>query len=148
MESKQFKKWFSEVAKSNGFEKRSGNWLQNAGELTWVVNLQKSNFSNTYYVNFGFIINSVPLGQMRTHIEYRLSSTDPEERRKIEELLDLDSPLDDNSRESALRIRLSHGVYGQLKKTITEGGLLSVLKKQPHLNNVPLSVKKHFNLHD
>ena len=148
MNGKQFKKWFGDVAKSNGFEKSSGNWLQNVGELTKLVNLQKSNFANKEYVNFGFIINGVPSGQLLMHIGYRLSSPDSEERRKVEELLDLDSSIDDSARKSALAVRLSHDVFGQLQKTNTEADLLSVLKKQPHLNNVPLSVKKHLNLSD
>lgn len=148
MDNKQFKKWFGDVAKASGFQKNNSNWLQNVGELTKLVNLQKSNFANKYYVNFGFIINALPCGQLLTHIGYRLSSPDPEERRKVEELLDLDSPIDDSARKSALAIRLSHDVFGQLLKTDTEADVFSVLKKQPHLNNIPLSVKKHFNLSD
>ncbi len=147
MEGKQFKTWFAEVAKANGFERRRDCWFQSTGDLTRVVNLQKSSFDNSYYVNFGFIVNSVPLGQLLMHIGYRLSSPNPDERAKIEELLNLDSPLDDTTRESGLRFRLSRDVYGQLQKTTTEADLLFALKKQPHMNSVPLSVKKHFNLH-
>jgi hypothetical protein len=93
MENSQFQDWFNKLAEGQGFKEEKGRWIQKEKELTKVVELQKSRFGNTYYVNFGFIINTLPLGPLRTHIDYRFGTTDPEKRHNIDELLDLDSTL-------------------------------------------------------
>lgn len=51
----------SDVLLPLGF-KRKGNYRVVYGsKLDKIVNLQKSQYRNRYYINYGFILNSIPL---------------------------------------------------------------------------------------
>ena len=145
MDKTKFIKVFDEIFKTNGFKKKGNNWFADGTELKKLVNLQRSNFGNYYYVNFGFLINCVE-DDLLTHVGYRLTSADKEEKQRIDSLLNLDSSIDDEQRISELRFHLATDVINRLQKINTEAELLSEIKKLPHLNTIPLSVKKHFNL--
>ena len=57
METKTFKNQISKIFIKKGFIKK-GNYYSCFREgVTIVIGLQKSNFSNSYYINVGYIIN-------------------------------------------------------------------------------------------
>jgi hypothetical protein len=146
MDKAKFIKVFDEIFKSNGFRKKGNNWFVEGTELKKLVNLQRSNFGNSYYLNFEFLINSLDSDDLWAHFYCCLTSTDKAERQRIDDLLNLDSSVDDEQRISELRFHLITDVISRFQKTNTEAELLSEFKKLPHLNTIPLSVKKHFNL--
>ena len=51
MNKKEFKKLFSDCSKKHGFEFLHGGWFSETGECIYVMYLQKSNFSENYYLN-------------------------------------------------------------------------------------------------
>jgi len=51
MNNKIFKKTFDQIATSYGLEKGDGGWYRENGETLITLNLQKSNYSNLYYLN-------------------------------------------------------------------------------------------------
>lgn len=51
METDDFKKIFGEIAKKNGFERAYEGWFKESPEVILVLDLQKSNFGNNYYLN-------------------------------------------------------------------------------------------------
>ena len=75
MEKKDLIKLLDEIFVPLGFKRKGHNWVLNGDELSKLINLQKSNYSNAFYIN-----------------------------------------------------------------------LLNDLRKRLHLNNIPLVVKRHFNL--
>jgi len=56
MESVDFKKIFGEVAKNHGFERAYEGWFKEFPEVIQVLDLQKSNYSNCYYLNIKIFI--------------------------------------------------------------------------------------------
>jgi hypothetical protein len=146
MDKTKFKGLFDEIFESNGFKKKGNNWFIDGTELKKLANLQRSNFSDYYYLNFGFLINKLESEDLQTHVSYRLSSTDKAENQRIDDLLNLDSNIDEEQRVSELRFHLITDVIGRLQKINTEAELLSELKNRSHLNDIPLPVKKYFNL--
>lgn len=59
MESKDLKKIIKEVAKRNCFKLVNSNWVKESEEAIMVLNLQKSNFSNKYYLNIRVFIKGL-----------------------------------------------------------------------------------------
>ncbi len=59
MESKDLKKIIEEVAKRNCFKLVNSNWVKESEETIMVLNLQKSNFSNKYYLNIRVFIKGL-----------------------------------------------------------------------------------------
>lgn len=81
-----------------GFKKKSDNWYLGNDEVVLLVNIQKSQYGNQYYVNCGVSVRA--LGgidfpkEQNCHIRFRLTAILPEEKRKeVEALFDLESEL-------------------------------------------------------
>jgi hypothetical protein len=146
MEKASFKSWFGKFLQANGFQKSHGNWCKATNEVTKMVNLQKSNFANVYYINYGFLLNKLEIPDLLMHVYYRLSSENTEERRRIDELLDLDSDIGETQRKAELERYLARDVIACLDRIDTEHDLSSELLRRPHLNSVPLAVKEHLKL--
>lgn len=56
MDKKFFKKALEEIFKKFGFQYKSNAFYHDDGSSITVITLQKSNFSNSFYINFGFLI--------------------------------------------------------------------------------------------
>lgn len=145
MGKKELSSILSEVLVPIGFKKKGNYWVMNGTEITKMVNLQKSQFSNNFYINYGYIINVIPLDGMM-HIFRGLGSLDKNENARIDELLNLENNISDEERASDLKKILLENLVSKVCSVNTEADILEQLKKQPHLNNVPLVVKRHFNL--
>ncbi|GAA0756109.1 DUF4304 domain-containing protein [Clostridium sartagoforme] len=59
MNRKEFKKALCSVLSEYGFETKKNISRVETKELIIVVATQKSNFENSYYINFGFLIKSL-----------------------------------------------------------------------------------------
>jgi hypothetical protein len=94
------------------FKRKGNNWLDNHGEIVKIVNLQKSNFGNYFYVNYGFLLKNVPLNGLKDHIGFRLASIDPAIRKRLNDLLDLDSNISNDERYAELKEFISRDVLG------------------------------------
>jgi len=127
------------------FKKKGNNWLFNGEILSKVVNLQKSDFGNYYYLNYGFTIAKLEL-TTTTHIHYRLASTNSEENIRIKDLLDLESNIEPEQRIFELENLIKEKIINQMTDINNEAELLSEIKKMPYSSIIPLVVKQHFNL--
>ncbi|WP_316810332.1 DUF4304 domain-containing protein [Pedobacter heparinus] len=146
MEKKELASILSEMLVPVGFKKKGNYWVLNGIEITKMVNLQKSQFSNSFYVNFGYILNAIPLNGLTMHIFSGLGSLDDRENTRIKELLDLESKVSKESRTSELKKILLEKLVQKVRLVNTEEDLLQELKELSHLNNIPLLVKRHLNL--
>jgi len=145
MEKKRLASILSEVLVPIGFKKKGNYWVINDVEITKMVNLQKSQFGNYFYINYGYILKSIPLDDIM-HIYNRVTSLDIDERNKIAFLLDLENSISDEERTEALKKILQSKLIEKIQMINTENDLLAELKKRPHLNDITLAVKKYFNL--
>lgn len=137
----------SEILIPIGFKKKGNYWVLNGDKITKMINLQKSKFDNSFYINYGYILNNIPLDGMM-HIYNRVASTDKVENLKIEELLNLESNVHDEERRCELKKVIFEKLILKVNSVNTEADILEGLKKQPHLNNIPMVVRQHFNLLD
>lgn len=146
MEKKELASILSEILVPIGFKKKGNYWVINGDVITKMINLQKSNYSNAFYINYGYIVNSIPLGNLMMHVYNRVTSLDVEERNRITFLLDLESNISDEERTKALKEMLQSTLIAKVQAVDTEEDLLAELKRRPHLNDITLAVKQHFNL--
>lgn len=146
MKKKELANTLNDVLAPAGFKKKGNYWIINGNEITKMVNLQKSQFNNVFYINYGYIINSIPLDNLMMHIFKRLSSKDANENNKIEELLNLANNLSDELRINKLKQVLNNMLIKEVVSVNKELDVLEEIKKLPTLNLVPLVVKKHFDL--
>jgi hypothetical protein len=146
MEKTDLIRLLNEIFIPIGFKKKGNYWVINGDVITKMVNLQKSQFSNRFYINYGYIIKSIPLVNEMMHVLNGLGSIDANENARINELLDLENSISDEDRLAELEKLISHKIVSRMQSVNTEEDLLNELKTRPHLNDISLVVKKHFNL--
>ncbi|MCD7940769.1 MAG: DUF4304 domain-containing protein, partial [Bacteroides intestinalis] len=59
MEKKKIIELLNEIFSPLGFKRKGNNWVYNGKELSKIINLQKSNYSNSFYINYGYNINGI-----------------------------------------------------------------------------------------
>lgn len=59
MKSTELKKIIGKILKDNNFVTLNGNWFKESDETIVVLNLQKSNFSDKYYLNIRIFIKGL-----------------------------------------------------------------------------------------
>ena len=59
MTNAEFKKILATNLTDRGFVKNSNNFYYRSDETTIVINTQKSNNDNSFYINYGFFVNSI-----------------------------------------------------------------------------------------
>lgn len=146
MEKKELIHLISEILLPLGFKKKGNYWIINGSEITKMINLQKSQFSNSFYINYGYILNAIPLDGLTMHIFNRLTASNTDTNKKIEVLLNLENNISDIERIIELKDILFKNLVDKITLVNTEKDILEMLKKQPQLNNIPLIVKQYFNL--
>lgn len=129
-----------------GFKRKGSNWVINANEINRIINLQKSQYSNSYYLNYGYIINALPLNGFVNHVDNRLASEDKIEQIKITELLDLTNSISRDTRWQELSKIINVKIITEMQSVQTEKDLMNVLKRMKYLFTIPPFVLKHFNM--
>lgn len=130
-----------------GFKKKGNYWVNNGDRLTKMVHLQKSQFNNSFYINYGFIINSIPLDGLAMHIFKRVSSLNETVKNRINILLNLDNDIPERRDEELFNILMIE-LVDKVRDINSEDDLQKMIVgfSQAELNMVPLSVKKHFKI--
>ena len=148
MKNKILESILSELLIPNGFKKKGNYWLINGNELTKIVHLQKSQFGNSFYINFGYIINSIPLNGLSMHIFQQVSSLDEKERNRIMELLNLDNDISETVRIDELDHILRSKLVDKMKSINSQDDIRKMTEdfSQAQLNMIPLSVKEYLKI--
>lgn len=137
-----------EVLSTHGYKKKKYTWHIKCNNITKIVVLQKSSYGEYYFVNYGFIIESIPLDNLEMHIFHGLGSVNRNENSRIKELLDTENTIFPEARILELKKIFLEKLLVDLDTTNSEQDILNQLKQRNHLNDIPIIVKKHFNLND
>lgn len=134
----------SEIFTPIGFKKKGNFWIKNDKEITKIVNLQKSHFSNNFYINYGYIINTISLGNNMMHVFNGFGSVN--DNMRIKEILNLENDILPKERRRELKELIINLIVLNIQSIQTEEDLLNELKKRRNLNDISLDVKKYFGL--
>jgi hypothetical protein len=100
MNKRELKQTIGDFLKPLGFKKKADSWYLSNAETLVVVNLQKSNFGEQYYINIGCVPISLKneMGatpkEHQTPIRMRLEAVFPDWKTKIRAILDLEKELE------------------------------------------------------
>lgn len=106
METSDFKKMFGEVSKENGFERAYEGWFRESPEVILVLDLQKSNFGNYYYLNIKLFIQGAfgnAYSKSKKLVKSDVGNIFLRQPDNYSNLLDLDAALEDSDRKNRLR---------------------------------------------
>lgn len=106
MKNTELKKIFMVIAKEDGFYSAYGGWFKEFEELTQVIELQKSNYANYYYLNFKIFIQGI-FGNVyvknKRMVQPEMGNIFLRHPDNYSHLLDMRTPLSDSEREAGLR---------------------------------------------
>ena len=95
---------FDDLMKAEGYAKHSGSWYRRGHEVILIVNLQKSQYDVSYYVNVDAWL--LPLGEAQYpkggHVSTRITQL-IEDWNAFEHLLRLETPISDEVRARQLK---------------------------------------------
>ncbi|MCO6177125.1 DUF4304 domain-containing protein [Ciceribacter sp. RN22] len=80
---------------ATGFKKKSATWHRDYADVVLIVNLQKSQYSTKFYVNFGIYVKSLGGGgeikEHLCHVRFRLPAIVSAHNEEVEAVFDLEN---------------------------------------------------------
>lgn len=119
--------------KSSSFSRKTNMWYLDSPETVLVLDLQKSNFGDQYYVNLGIfakwvpsLVKKQPPRENECHIRARIDAVCPEgERSRFEKLFNLDDvSIGDDARREHVESVVSKFVVPFLLQCRTRDGVV------------------------
>jgi hypothetical protein len=117
-----------------GFKRKSDSWYWRNDEVILLVNLQKSQYGDQYYVNCGVALKSLGAVEFpkehHCHIRFRLTSVFSEEEKKdIESVFDLENgSLSDQQRKDEISRLIRDIVLPIFEECSTRNGIAEIIK--------------------
>lgn len=108
-----------------GFETAFGGWFIESDECITTLNLQKSNFSNVFYLNIKIYVKGM-FGNIYKKNKSLLKDTGDVFRRQPKEydyLFDLEDPIDDLLRSQKMNELFKNFIFPFSKQSLTKAGL-------------------------
>lgn len=137
MTNNDFKNKFDELLRRIGFKKKGNHWRAETEEIEKVVYLQKSNFSNLYYVNYGFNLKGLNYDKVLTHIANRLHQSDA---------FDLENSIRLQDREKLIEQIINKDLIPTLQRVNKESDIRTFVKGRPTTNDIAIKVKKYLDV--
>ncbi len=137
MTNLELKKIVDDLLKPCGFRKKGNYWKLETEEIEKIIDLQKSNFSNLYYVNYGYNLKNLNYDEVRTHIFNGIAQN---------EVFDLENNINQKIRIEKIQKIFKDELIPNVNQINTESDIIELLKKQPNLNQVPIKVKEYLKL--
>lgn len=146
MTNKEFKDTLDKLLKPHGFKKKGNEWTAETNELVKTIDLQKSNFSNLYYLNYGYNFKDLDYNGTKHHINNRLGSLDTEVNKLIQDTFDLENSIDDLTRTKNLIELINNALLPEVNSTNNKADIMDSLETRLTLNDIPLRVKEFLNI--
>jgi len=132
MNSKEFKNVFNDLAKSYDFEKAYSGWFKESPECIVVLDLQKSNFSNSYYLNIKIFVQGM-LGNAYVKNKFLVKSDvgdifirQPDEYASV---FDFNNAMEYDIRVEQLHLLFSEFIIPFINKALSKFGIKELAEK-------------------
>ena len=137
---------FDQLLKEFGYKKKGNCWKKETEEISKIIELQKSNFSNLYYLNYRYNFNKLDYQETKSHIFNRLGSSNQNENNLINTTLDLEYAMSDEERKQNIVTIVNDILMPKIERMNNESDVVRELKTRSHLNDIPLEVKAYLHL--
>lgn len=132
MEKKDLIKVFDNVFLPQGYKRKGSKWTSFGEIIIKFVELQRSQFSNRYYINYGFIINDLDLKNADSHVFSGLNT---------KELLDFKNPTHSQEEVKVKLHSLLLDLREQMNRVNTVDDLTKFIETNHLSNMIPQFVK-------
>lgn len=133
MKNEELKIRFDQALRPLNYKKKGNKWTTKTEDLTKIIELQKSGYSNLYYINYCINFNHLDYTEVRTHVFNRHNNR-----------LNLETANDN------VLNRLADEALDQITEKFnqltTVEDVLAYIETLPTLNILPLRVKEFLNL--
>lgn len=146
MNNTEFKKVVHGVLTPLGFRRDGNYWHLLKEDIEKIIYIQKSSFSNSYYLNYGFNLLNLDLDSVTMHIYNRLGSSDLKRQKLIDDTFDLESDIKPEVRITNIINILNDHLIKLLSEINCEDDIRELLRKRSQINDIPIAVKKHLKL--
>ncbi|QFT90826.1 hypothetical protein FIU87_19450 [Bacillus sp. THAF10] len=146
MTKEELVKFLDGLFKTNSFIKKGRKWTMTNDELIKIIILSRSRFGNYYYLDYGITIKNIELDGLVMHIYHSLGSLNGSDFTRMMNLLNLDTSITDKDRKEELENLIQNEIFTFFSAINNENDLLSNLKNRENLNDVPLCVKKYYQI--
>jgi hypothetical protein len=126
MDSKEFKRTFSNLANKCSFKKESDYWSKTSDESILLLELQKSNFGNYYYINIRIFIRGIfnfDKNETVKTLKKKTMGIFLRQPKEYEDSLNLEFPMEDNKRSEKLETLFNAFVIPISIKALTLQGI-------------------------
>jgi hypothetical protein len=119
-----------------GFHRKGASWYLRGKEIVAVLNLQKSQYGDRYFLNIGFLLmdlddNPFPREE-QCHVRTRAAQLWSEDRPGIEDMLDMEYPFSaEPERISSIRLFVQERLIPLLREGSQAEGLSQIVKTRP-----------------
>lgn len=137
--------------KARGYKKSGPTWRRRKDDAIQVLNLQKSQWGDSFYVNVGLYLTALGEEEQpteyRCHVRCRAERLVPREHfAELRGLLDFTTDLSESDRYTKIRALIEHYLLAWLDANSTEVALRSTLKDQTEGFFVHARVWEHLGL--
>lgn len=132
MEPKQFKKMFGAIASENGFQSQYGGWFKESSECLLILTLQKSTYSNLYYLNIKVYINGMLQDKYVNSKDLTQNFPGNIFRRQppgFDDVFDLEVPMTDEERVKEINSFFNDFVMPFAQKALSKEGIIELWKE-------------------
>jgi uncharacterized protein DUF4304 len=147
MEIKLFKKVLNKVFWGEDFAKKGSYYYRDGEECICIIGIQKSNFSNGYYINLGFVLKGL------TQVTDKLKDVDGDIRARFAhisegkeaDLFDLEKLSDQD--EPIIRKSIIKNIENIVSPALEPNGIKNLLTRRPVLlYQTKLAAKKFLGI--
>jgi hypothetical protein len=132
MNSKDFKNFFNNISKANGFDNAFGGWFKESNECIIVLDLQKSNYGDYFELNIKIFIQDM-LGNIYTRkkdlVKKDMGDVFTRQPNDYRGLLDFDITMDDIKREEKLIQLFDEFIVPFTNKALSKSGVKDLTNK-------------------
>ena len=146
MDKKNLIDLLNEIFIPIGFKRKGNSWVVNGSELSKVVNLQKSNYSNSFFINYGYNMKGLETDTFFLHVSYRLGGADIEEHKRVTQLLNLENEISIEQRLFELRSFIVNQIVNNMIPIDTIDSLRDYVKERGNLDTIPFVVKSYLQI--
>ncbi|HQV66436.1 MAG: DUF4304 domain-containing protein [Saprospiraceae bacterium] len=129
-----------------GFKKKGNFWILKGNEITKYLRIQKSQWSNLFYIYYGYILENLRTDDDSNSYEKGFNTRVFDEEGNRLNILDFENNLDKIYRINEIRKVIKDNVITNFTEVNTEEDVLADIKKLTSLNLVFLSIRKYFGL--
>ncbi len=126
MDNKEFKIVFGDIAKLNGFEQAFGGWFKDSNECIIVLDLQKSYYSNLYYLNVKIFIQGMfgnTYRRSKDMVKKDLGDIFTRSPQRLNDPLDIENPMSDEERKTKLKTLFNEFIIPFTQKAMSVSGI-------------------------